>query len=278
MILLALAILAPALLRKREMATSDRDEQNVMIARERLQEMENDLVEKKISQEEFDQAKMELEQALLLDLKKEDGPDKMTNGPGRLTLGGIAVAIPVIAIIMYAMLGAPQMLGFDAAKQTSHDSNRSGPPPSVDEMLVAIKQRLKENPDDAKGWFLLGRTYMVLEKYKDAVQAYETLLKLTGDQPPIMLALAEALTMSQQGSMRGRPAELIRRSLEMEPEDKTALWMSGLLESQQGNYKKALDSWRRLEPALADDKGAQQKLRQLIAELEQKLTEKTQTP
>jgi cytochrome c-type biogenesis protein CcmH len=61
MILLALAILAPALLRKRELAASDRDQQNVIIARERLQEMEEDLQTEKISQEEFDQAKVELE-------------------------------------------------------------------------------------------------------------------------------------------------------------------------------------------------------------------------
>ena len=278
MIIVALAMLAPALLRKREMAASDRDEQNVIIAHERLQEMEADLQAEKISQEEFDQAKVELEQALLLDLKEEDGPDKVTAGPGRLTLGAIAVAMPMVAILIYLMLGTPGMVEFDAAKQVSHSSKKQGDMPSVDQMLVALKQRLQEKPDDAQGWFMLGRTYMVMERYHEAAKAFETLLKLAGDEPTVMLTLAEAITMSQQGSMQGRPAVLIGKALKIAPNHQTALWMGGLLESQQGNYAKALNLWRRLEPALTEDPSAQQKLRQLIAELEKKQAEKPKTP
>ena len=119
MILAALAMLAPALLRRREMAASDRDQQNVIIARERLQEMEQDLQAEKITQEEFDQAKVELEQALLLDLQEEDGPKELTTGPGKLTLGILSVVVPLIAVYIYMMLGTPQMVEFDAAKHTA---------------------------------------------------------------------------------------------------------------------------------------------------------------
>jgi len=278
MIIVALAMLAPALLRKRDMAASDRDEQNVIIARERLQEMEVDLQADKISQEEFDQAKVELEQALLLDLKEEDGPDEVIAGPGRLTLGAIAVAIPVVTIVVYMMLGTPEMVEFEAAKQAPQSSSKQGAMPSVDEMLASLTRRLQENPDDAKGWFMLGRSYMALKRYPEAINAFETLLKLTGDEPTVMLTLAEAITMSQQGSMQGRPDELIRKALEMTPDNQTALWMGGLLESQQGNYTKALTLWRRLEPALKEDPGAQQKLQQLITELEKKQAEKPKAP
>ncbi len=270
MILLALAMLAPALLRKREMAVSDRNEQNVIIARERLQEMEADLKAEKISQEEFDQAKVELEQALLLDLKEEDGPGEVTAGPGKLTLGVLAVVIPAAAILIYLTLGMPEMVENNAAKRASQSTNKQGALPSVEQMVVALKKRLQEKPDDAQGWFMLGRTYMAMEQYPQAVEAYENLLKLTGDEPTVLLSVAEAITFTNNGDMKGRPAELIRKALKMAPDNQSALWMGGLLESQEGNYSKTLDLWRRLEPALADDPGSQQKIRQLIKEVEKK--------
>ena len=269
MILIALALLAPALLRKRQLAASDRDQQNVMIARERLEEMELDLTSGKVTQDEFDQAKMELEQALLQDLEQEDGPGQVSAGPGKLTLGGIAVAVPVIAISMYMLLGTPEMVEFDASKRVPHNSSKQqAAMPSKEQMLATLKQRLQEKPDDAEGWFLLGRTYMMLDEYPKAVQAYETLLKLSGEESTIMLSLADALTMVQGGSMQGRPAELIRKSIKAEPDSQTALWMGGMLESQQGNYAQAIAHWKKLESMLGDEPEAQEKVRSMITMLE----------
>ncbi|MCP3670634.1 MAG: c-type cytochrome biogenesis protein CcmI [Gammaproteobacteria bacterium] len=265
MILLALAMLAPALLRKRQIAVSDRDQQNVIIARERLQEMELELASGKISQEEFGQAKVELEQALLQDLEQEDGPDHISSGSGRLTLAGIAVAVPVLAIVMYMFLGTPAMLEFDPSKQAAQQGKEM---PSVEEMLVSIKQRLKEKPDDTEGWFLLGRTYMVLKQHANAAKAYEKLLKLSGEETSVMLALADAVTMVQGGSMQGRPAELISKSLKLAPESQTALWMSGLMESQKGNFAQAITHWKKLESMLADEPEALQKVRSMISQVE----------
>ncbi|MCP4128514.1 MAG: c-type cytochrome biogenesis protein CcmI, partial [Gammaproteobacteria bacterium] len=265
MILLALAMLAPALLRKRQMAVSDRDQQNVIIARERLEEMELELASGKISQEEFGQAKIELEQALLQDLEQEDGPDQISTGSGRLTLAAIAVVVPVLAITMYMFLGTPAMVEFDASKQAAQQGKEM---PSVEEMLASIKRRLKEKPDDAEGWFLLGRTYMVLEQHSNAAKAFEQLLKLSGEESTVMLALADAVTMVQGGSMQGRPAELINKSLKLAPESQTALWMGGLMESQKGNFAQAITYWKRLESMLGDEPEALQRVRSMISKVE----------
>jgi cytochrome c-type biogenesis protein CcmH len=270
MILIALALLAPALLRKRDMATSDRNAQNVIIARERLQEMETDLQAGQISQDEFDQAKVELEQALLLDLQQEDAPQQVATGSGKLTLWVITVVVPLLAISMYMTLGAPDMLEFDSSKQASSGHAGQGKVPSMDEMLTKLQRHLQENPEDPQGWYMLARTYMGMQNFPKAIEAYETLLKLTGDDAGAMLALADAIAMSRHGDMQGRPAELIRKSLAKEPDNQVALWMSGLLEGQQGNYSRALEHLRRLESMLASDPEAQQNVQQLIAELEKK--------
>jgi cytochrome c-type biogenesis protein CcmH len=265
MILVALVVLAPALLRKRQLTVSSRDHQNVIIARERLVEIEADLVAGRISQDEFDLAKMELEQALLQDLGKEESPVPTSAVSGKMTLGAIAVAVPLVAISMYAFLGAPEMIGFDPSKQASHNSStKQGELPSVEQMLATIKQRLQENPDDAEGWFLLGRTYMALDKPPEAVQAYETLLKLTGDEPMIMLSLADAVAMVQGGSMQGRPTELIHKTLQKVPDNPTALWMAGIAAEQEGRHQEALAHWQRLLPLLKEEPKSQAKVQSMI--------------
>jgi len=270
MILLSVAMLAPALLRKRQVDASNRDQQNVIIARERLEEMEVELAAGKISQDEFDQTKVELEQALLQDLDPEDGPEQISSGPGKLTLAGIAVAVPVATIALYLFLGNPAMLEFDASKRAANQAAQQRKMPSVEEMLVSIKQRLKQKPEDAEGWFLLGRTYMVLEDHSNAVKAFETLLTLSGEEPTAMLSLAEAVIMAQGGSMQGRPEELIGRALKLAPESQTGLWMSGLLESQKGNYSQAVSYWKKLETLVKDEPEALEKVRSMISSAEGK--------
>ncbi|MEJ2529408.1 MAG: c-type cytochrome biogenesis protein CcmI [Gammaproteobacteria bacterium] len=278
MILLALALLAPALLRKRQLAASDRDQQNVIIARERLVEMEADLAAEKITQDEFDLAKMELEQALLQDLEKGEVRDRGSVVSGKLTLGAIAVALPLLVISMYATLGAPGLIESGPGAQASHSSgNPQGAMPSVEEMLARLKQRLQQNPDDAKGWFMLGRSYMALNDYPEAVRAYEALLKLTGEEPTVMLSLADAVAMVQDGNMQGRPAELIGKALKADPNNQTALWMGGIMESQKGNYSQAISYWKKLESMMGDQPEALEKLRSMIAVIEDKAAETAPT-
>jgi cytochrome c-type biogenesis protein CcmH len=44
---------------------------------------------------------------------------------------------------------------------------------SVTELLAGLERRLRENPDDAKGWLLLAKSYDHLGRRRDAAMAYE---------------------------------------------------------------------------------------------------------
>jgi cytochrome c-type biogenesis protein CcmH len=43
---------------------------------------------------------------------------------------------------------------------------------SVNELLTGLEQRLEENPDDAKNWLLLAKSYDHLGRHVDAADAY----------------------------------------------------------------------------------------------------------
>jgi cytochrome c-type biogenesis protein CcmH len=270
LIVAAVGILAPALLRSRQSLSSDRNQQNVVIAQERLSELEADLANGVLSQDQFDQAKVELEQALLLDLGDDgNAGEQAPKSAGRAALVALVIAVPALTLYLYNHLGQPQLA---VAQQVAHQDGNgpAGEMPSVEEMIDALVARLKENPEDAEGWFLLGRTYMVLKQYPEAVTAYETVYKLVGDEPGVILALADALAMAQDGNMGGRVAELVRKAVQIAPDSATALWLGGMVEEQQGNYTQAVALWRKLQTMVTDDKEAYDRVSQLIAAAERK--------
>ena len=277
MILVSLAFIAPALLRNRQLEASDRDQQNVVIARERLAELQIEHAAGTLTDAEYEQAKLELEQALLIDLEGDAASEQVavTDGRGKGALVVSLLFIAIATITIYLAIGTPQMVDPEAMLAEQQSSEEL---PSVEEMVTALVDRLKENPEDAEGWYLLGRTYMAMQDYEKAAFAFDKLNQLVADQPSIMLALADALAMSSGGDMQGRPAELIRRAIRLAPEDQTALWLAGMVEDQAGNYPVALTHWRQLKTLVADDAESLERVNSLIAGAERKLAASGDTP
>lgn len=266
MILTALLLLAPALLRRRQADSLDRNQQNVVIARERLAELEAERDQGTLDQTQFEQAKSELESALLQDLDQKDAETsgKGSEKSGRLALAVVALFVPLLTLGLYAYLGSPELvLPRNPALAQGHAGDGELPP--VEEMVAKLVDRLKQNPEDAQGWYLLGRTNMALKDYATAADAFEKVHGLVGDEPSVLLAWADAMAMRDQGNMQGKAAELIRRAVQLAPDDSTALWLAGMVEEQAGNYAQAILYWERLTPQIADDPQASARIAALIA-------------
>ena len=63
------------------------------------------------------------------------------------------------------------------------------------ELVEQLRSRMQQDPDNAEGWFLLGRTYMRLQNYTQAVNAFENVVRLLPDETAGLLSLADAMTM-----------------------------------------------------------------------------------
>ncbi|WJW76495.1 c-type cytochrome biogenesis protein CcmI [Thiohalobacter sp. IOR34] len=273
MVLLALAILAPALLRRGQVRELDRDQQNVAIARERLAELRVEYEAGQLSEEAFRSTREELELMLLTDLEPAARQAvAVAEGRGRWMLPVLALAVPLMAVSLYLALGNPDLIEPPETPVAAggHDGT-SGKMPSVDAMLEALVQRLQQEPDNARGWYLLARSYMSLGRYEEAVKAFERLHALVGDQPGVLTGLADALAMTQGARLSGRPFELLQKALEIQPDDPTALWLTGQAYMEQGKPREALEHWQRLDALLADQPESQAELRQLMARAEQQL-------
>lgn len=71
--------------------------------------------------------------------------------------------------------------------------------PDVDTMIGKLVARLQKQPDDVKGWKMLGWSYLNTGMPKEAAKAYETALKLDPDDIEIKKAL-ETANSAEAGS------------------------------------------------------------------------------
>lgn len=236
----------------------ERSALNVKITKERIAELEIEFNQATISQAEYEQTRDELEQALLYDVEQESNKSKTVNNEkvNRLTRLGFIFIVPLFAISMYAYLGQPNLIegGKKQAATTPAGHGSPNAAVSMEAMIEKLAAKLKENPDNAEGWFMLARSYMSMNRYPEAVKALEKTNELVPNNPVIMLRYADALTMLNGGRVSGKPFELIKKSIALTPNDPTGLWLVGMGYEEQGDYKKAISYWNLLLAILKDDK------------------------
>lgn len=91
----------------------------------------------------------------------------------------LAVIATVAAVsVLYLFSGDTTSAGGEPQHQESYPSS-SRPAEtgtsiaSVNQLLGGLEQRLRDDPNDAKGWLLLARSYDHLDRFAEAIDAYE---------------------------------------------------------------------------------------------------------
>lgn len=264
MILTALALVLPPLWRHRPVSAADMDERNIAIAKNRLTELKEQLQGGALTQAQYDEQRMELELALSDDL---DIPaqNPALQAQGRWMAYALVIVIPVLAVSLYASLGTYQAIEPSAEMLAATPATPSLE--DIKKMVETLAERMKNNPGDAEGWTMLGKSYKYLQQYPKAVDAFAEAYQLLGDKPDIMLLYADALAFANHEQLAGKPAELIFKALALEPENITGLWMGGMAKAQAGDAVAGIKLWRKLL-ALLPPGQAQQETEALLAKLE----------
>jgi cytochrome c-type biogenesis protein CcmH len=265
LVVLVLVLLLPTLTRSHQSA--DRREVNVAIARAQLAELAQKQADGELADAEFADEKLRLER----DLAEALGPDDRDEpvGAGGWAMWPLAAFVPVLAGVLYLIVGTPEAIDPANRIAVAAEAPEAAPQtPDMREVVVRIKERLEESPDDATGWFMLGRAHMTLGEFNEAVPAIRRAYELTGDNPEIMVRLADAIAMSQGGSMAGEPEPLLIKALAMQPDNLQGLWLLGIAQSERGDNPSAIATWQRLLPLLADDPRSQNEVNRLIADAE----------
>ena len=230
-------MLRPLLFSKTRQQRSRKDS-NISIYRDQLRELEVDRAAGTLADADYQTARVELEARLLEDAVPDAAPARSSS---RALLLTIALAVPLCAAVLYAVVGTPGAIG-----------PRSDPHAFDEQQLTTLVERLaarmRENPDDAEGWRLLGRSYAALGKFPEAFDAYGKAAVRKPRDADLLADMADVLATMRPTRLQGEPEKLVLRALEIDPNHLKALALAGTAAFDRKDFDGAVRYWSRMLP------------------------------
>jgi cytochrome c-type biogenesis protein CcmH len=119
--------------------------------------------------------------------------------------------------------------------------------PDVAAMLAKLETHLRNEPGDFKGWLMLGRSYLALQRLDDAILAYDRARQLNAKNADAAVGLAEAMSLRAGGEITVPAAQLFEEALVLEPANPKALLYGGFAAAVRGDRALARTRWQALK-------------------------------
>lgn len=206
-----------------------------------VEEIDRDVSLGLLTKEDADAAKAEAGRRLL---QQAEGPQSA--GGSRTAVRAAAVfalvAIPALSLSLYAKLGNPDAPDLPlVARAQERDSNAE-----LMSAISKIEQHLAANPEDGRGWDILGPVYMKLGRYDEAARAFGNAGRILGDTPERLVAQGESLVYAAQERVTPEAAELFEKALNLREGHPVAYFYLALAREQIGDKDGALEAYTNL--------------------------------
>lgn len=251
-------------LRRAAPGAASRSAYDLAVYRDQLAEVARDLARGVLTAEQAESARLEIQrrmlradEAMAVEANSaESEPKPRTSGVVRWTVKLIvALGLPTLALAVYAIEGSPDIPGRPFSGRTADAGGAD-----IEGMVRGLAGRLAtQSPDDLNGWVMLGRSYMVLERYPLAVDAFGHAMTLGQRRPDIASQYGEALVMAANGVVTPEAKTVFAEVAGKDSGDLRARYYLGLAHSQAGQPQAAVDAWTRiLAEAPAEEPGLDQ--------------------
>lgn len=168
----------------------------------------------------------------------------------RITGLFIVLITPLAGILLYQAIGTPEAIKLQpaaVAQQSTQQQPHSEQQGQLDDLVAALQQRMTENPEDAEGWLILGRSLKSMQRYSESLTALSNANRLLPGNPMVMIELAETqLFASGQPQIGPESRELIESALQIDPQQQKGLWLMGMAAVQDEDYASAIVYWQKL--------------------------------
>lgn len=251
-----LAVLVVPLLRRDAASVPARSEFDMAVYRDQLAEVDRDVERGLLDPGQADAARLEVKRRMLAAAgepstsRPEPRPGSFRSRRRVVSVILVSVIVPAAAFGLYLVLGMPRIPDQPlAARQGPVQTAESPADGSVssemtmEEAVARLADRLEANPGDLRGWLLLGRSYLSMERYADAVEAYGQAFRLAPGRADVASAYGEALVAAADGEVTSDAKEAFSAAATQDPLDPRARYYLALHGAQQGDAKGALQGW-----------------------------------
>jgi cytochrome c-type biogenesis protein CcmH len=271
-LLVVALLLRPFVWKPRAQRMSHR-QMNAAVYREQLAKLEQDLAEGTLGQDDYAQARDDLQRRALEDIREDDAAPTL-RAP-RKTMLAVTLVVPLAAVGLYMVLGNPGAL-------TESGAAARGTPPDIERMVAGLAAKLEQNPNDLQGWAMLARSYKVMGRSVDAEKAYERAGAALDNDAQLLASYADVAATNANGNFAGKPVQLIQKALKVDPNNPMALWLAGTAALSSNDFDGAIHIWERLAkllpPGSEDARNLQGAIEEVRAKSGGKSTEMAAAP
>ncbi|HHW7449261.1 c-type cytochrome biogenesis protein [Pasteurella multocida] len=115
-----------------------------------------------------------------------------------------------------------------------------------EDKITQLQQKLRQDPNYAENWLLLGQAYLDNAEVEHALIAYGNAQQLLGDKPAILGAIATAYYYQAGQKMTAKVDALLTQALTADPFETASLSLIATDAFVQGNYQKAAQTWQKM--------------------------------
>lgn len=260
LVLVAAAIfVAPMYLGKAQDDVASRDELNKAFFKDRINELESETSEGLVSNQ--DELVSELQQSLLDDVPAQAEQQKTAVSTVMLIPG--LIMLVVISYGMYFTVGnldkveSWQQTVAQLPELSKRLMDEQGAEPLSDaemnDLTLALRTRLHDNPNDATGWLLLGRIGMANRDADTAQGAMKRAYALEPGNPEIQLSYAQTLMLIGDPAKSDYARQLLRNVIKQDHTNIRAMSLLAFDSFERGDYPQAVSYWTMMKRMIGED-------------------------
>ncbi|MFM5855680.1 c-type cytochrome biogenesis protein CcmI [Aeromonas rivipollensis] len=224
---------------------------NKQLYRHRLREIGEEREQGILAEES--ESLVELQRSLLDDIP--DVEQSARGGKSLIWIPGVLVLV-VVSLGLYYKLGAWQEVSRwqDASSRLGELSNRILVERDAEvteqdllDFTLGLRTRLKDEPNDYRGWLLLGRLTLDGNDPEMAREALERAYSLAPQKAMVAVPYAQALMMTGE---EARADQLLQAAIAQDPANIEARSVHAFMALQKEDFQTALVRWRAMLPLL----------------------------
>ena len=137
----------------------------------------------------------------------------------------------------------------------------------MDKMLADLAARAEANPGDTRAWTMLARSYRLLGRLADSARAFERIGADVEKSPALLVEYADVLGALADGNLEGRPLQMVKRALEIDPKHVPALSLYATAALRRQDTALAVSTWERALALAPPDSEDAKWLTQVLADV-----------
>jgi cytochrome c-type biogenesis protein CcmH len=241
------------------------------VYRDQLQEVDRDVARGVLNLREADSARLEIQRRLLaVDVSGGPVADRVGRSPRMAAAAALVMLLGTVGL--YWRLGAPALRDAPfadrpvAQEEPGATGGPAAPHQNMQDAAARLEQKLRDDPTNAAGWVLLGRTESMLGDWRKASDAYKHAIDLGLKDADVLAGYGEMQVMASDGIVSPAAHDTFAAALAADGGNGVARYYLALADSQAGEEHKAVAAWLELAAGLPEDSTMREAIANRIAD------------